>query len=591
LGGLVVLWVIALAAQAAAPPAELTKGQKAKLAQRDRLEKSLPDLVQKGQNDKAVETAERIVALEREVLGETDGRVVASLQRLAGWREALGQYVKAIRVRQEIVRLQERRLGKDHWQTTDARLDLQDSRRLAAMSPEDRTAFLQARADHARAVQLHQQGKFRQAVQIAAKVLAVRRVVLGERHPDYATSLNNLAELYRAIGEPGKALPLLREVRESLRQALGERHPHYAHSLHNLASLYKDLGEHGKALPLALEARDLCRQVLGQRHRDYATSLNNLAWLYRARGEHGKALTLFLEARRLRRKVLGEKHPDYTQSLHNLGMLYREMGEPGKALPLLREALKLRRQALGERHPDYALILNSLAGVYYHRGEHGKALPLLREARRLYRQALGERHPAYATSLNNLAGLYRAMGEPGKALPLSLEARDLRRQVLGERHPHYALCLNNLAMLYHDMGEPGKALPWAGEALRVLDSFLENSFDSLGELHRLQLTAPRRMLQHRGSKVSARDNETDGSEQPGPCRPERGGGLRDHTRPTRRAPTTGRRLRLHQPLLYPGAATAGAGQPVREQRAFPDSGRVGCAAAEAGPVRLATRPA
>jgi CHAT domain-containing protein/tetratricopeptide (TPR) repeat protein len=447
LGGLLVLGVIAFAARAAAPPAELTKGQKAKLAQCDRLVKSLPVLVRNWQFDKVVEAAERIAALEKEVLGETDARVIASLQRLARVIEALGQYTKAIRLRKEVVRLLERRLGKDHWQTSDARLALQDSRRRAGLSPEDRAALLQAQAEAGRAEQLSQQGRSREAVPIAVKVLAAYRQLLGEKHPDYARSLNNLAMLYQEMGEHSKALPLFLEARTLHRKVLGEKHPHYATSLNNLASLHKEMGEPGKALPLYLEARDLRRKVLGEKHPDYAQSLNNLAVVYQAMGEHGKALPLLLEAGELRRKVLGEKHPDYAASLNNLAVLHKEMGEPGKALPLFLEA------------------------------------------RTLVRKALGEKHPHYASSLNNLAFLYLDAGERGKALSLFLEARRLRRQVLGEKHPDYATSLNNLAGLYQAMGEPGQALPWAREALRVLDSFLEDSFDSLGELQRLQFTA------------------------------------------------------------------------------------------------------
>jgi CHAT domain-containing protein len=531
LGGSLVLLVLALAAWAAAPPAELTKEQKEKLAERDRLEKSLAALERNSRYDKVPDALERIAGLEKEVLGEADGRVVVSLQRLANGREALGQFVKAIRLRKEILRLQEKRLGKGHWETTDARLALQDSRRLAGVSPEDRAALLQAQAEAGRAVQLYQQGRPREAVPIALKVLAVCRKVLGEKHPDYATSLNNLANLYRMMGEHGKALPLFLETRDLRRKVLGEkhpdyaqslnnlallyqqmgepakalllylearalyrqvqgeRHPDYASSLHNLATLYREMGEHGKALPLYLEARDLRRKLLGEKHPDYAQSLNNLALLYRAMGEPGKALPLFLEARDLRLQVLGKKHPDYASSLNNLAVLYEEMGEPGKALPQHLEARDLRRQVLGEKHPDYAQSLNNLAWLYQQMGEPGKALPLLLEARELYRKALGEKHRHYAGSLNNLAGLYNDMGEPGKALPLFLEALRLRRQVLGKKHPDYASSLNNLAGLYQALGEPGKALPRAREALGVLDAFLEDSFDSLGELQRIQITA------------------------------------------------------------------------------------------------------
>ncbi len=63
---------------------------------------------------------------------------------------------------------------------------------------------------------------------------------LGENHPDYATSLNNLAKLYREMGEYSKAEPLFRNALEICKRALGENHPNYATSLNNLAMLYKE---------------------------------------------------------------------------------------------------------------------------------------------------------------------------------------------------------------------------------------------------------------------------------------------------------------------------------------------------------------
>jgi CHAT domain-containing protein/tetratricopeptide (TPR) repeat protein len=214
--------------------------------------------------------------------------VVASLQRLARWREALGQFVKAIRLRQEILRLQERRLGKGHWQTSDARWDLHDSRRRAGMSPEDRAVLLQAQAENRRVEQLYRQGRSREALPSAVKVLVLYRKVLGEGHPRYALSLNNLAVLYRQRGEPGKALPWAREARRLYRQVLGERHPDYASSLNNLAALYQQMGEPGKALPWAGDPLGVLDSFLedgfdslGERHRLQLTAhvLHNLGFL------------------------------------------------------------------------------------------------------------------------------------------------------------------------------------------------------------------------------------------------------------------------------------------------------------------------
>jgi tetratricopeptide (TPR) repeat protein len=53
-----------------------------------------------------------------------------------------------------------------------------------------------------------------------------------------ATSVNNLAELYRAQGRLAEAEPLLQRALALSEQALPEGHPDIATNLNNLADLY-----------------------------------------------------------------------------------------------------------------------------------------------------------------------------------------------------------------------------------------------------------------------------------------------------------------------------------------------------------------
>ena len=71
-------------------------------------------------------------------------------------------------------------------------------------------------------------------------------MVLGERHPDTATSLNNLAVLLEAQGDYAAAKPLYEQALAIHKAALGERHPDTANSLNNLAVL---LGRRGTTPP------------------------------------------------------------------------------------------------------------------------------------------------------------------------------------------------------------------------------------------------------------------------------------------------------------------------------------------------------
>src|SRR5882672_412850 len=57
--------------------------------------------------------------------------------------------------------------------------------------------------------QLYEAGRYAQAIPLAQMSLQLKEEVLGPRHPDVATSLNNLATLYHTMGSYEKAEPLL----------------------------------------------------------------------------------------------------------------------------------------------------------------------------------------------------------------------------------------------------------------------------------------------------------------------------------------------------------------------------------------------
>ena len=65
--------------------------------------------------------------------------------------------------------------------------------------------------------------------------LSIRKEILGENDPDYATSLNNLAALYRSMGDYAKSEPLYKQALAIRKEVLGEKDPAYASSLNNLA--------------------------------------------------------------------------------------------------------------------------------------------------------------------------------------------------------------------------------------------------------------------------------------------------------------------------------------------------------------------
>ena len=62
-------------------------------------------------------------------------------------------------------------------------------------------------------------GDYARAEPLYRQALEIRKQALGEKHPDYAASLNNLAGLYESMGDYARAEPLYRQTVEVLKTA------------------------------------------------------------------------------------------------------------------------------------------------------------------------------------------------------------------------------------------------------------------------------------------------------------------------------------------------------------------------------------
>jgi len=319
-------------------------------------------------------------------------------------------------------------------------------------------------------------GETQKALEINLSVVELEKEVLGEKHPDYLTSLSYLGLIYNNLGDFHKALVIFQKVVELAEELLGEKHPDYLTSLDNLSSGYLRLGEYQKALEINMKVVELRKEILGEKHPDYLTSLSNQALIYSGLGDYQKALEINLHVVELGKDVLGEKHPYYITSLGNLANDYLYLGSLHEALEIQLKVVEIGKDVLGEKHPDYLKYLNNLAQVYSDLGDYQKALEIDLKVVELYKEVLSEKHPYYLTSLGNLAKEYLNLGSLNKALEIQLKVVEIGKEVLDEKHPDYLRSINNLAQVYSHLGNYQKALEID---LQVVELYKE----VLGEKH------------------------------------------------------------------------------------------------------------
>ena len=120
------------------------------------------------------------------------------------------------------------------------------------------------------------QGLYASAADPYQRCLISVRKILGDRHPNVATSLNNLALLYNSQGRYEEAEPLYKQALSLRQELLGDRHPDVAGSLFNLATLYYNTQRYCEALQSIQLAIQIYEQTLGT---DHPTTQAALSWL------------------------------------------------------------------------------------------------------------------------------------------------------------------------------------------------------------------------------------------------------------------------------------------------------------------------
>ena len=313
---------------------------------------------------------------------------------------------------------------------------------------------------------LYEQARYRDAIAVVEKALAIRKRQVGADHQDVGNLLVNLGELHRLAGDLQQAEPLFLQALAILEKALGPAHPMVATVLNNLGALHLQLGDLAGAEPYLRKAMIILENVLGPDDPNVQTLRLNLAQVLGARGDLDGAEALDRQAiARLEKR--GPDDPMLATGLNNLAAVLLQKADFAQALPLMQRVVKMMEKAHGPNHPQVAVACNNLAEGWAARGEPGQAQPLYERALQILQAKLGAKHPDVAQILSNLGQLYAARGDKGRARAYHDKALEVREAALGPEHPAVAESLNVLGVLALQTGIPGEALPKLERALAI----------------------------------------------------------------------------------------------------------------------------
>jgi tetratricopeptide (TPR) repeat protein len=244
----------------------------------------------------------------------------------------------------------------------------------------------------------------------------------------------------------------------------GPDHPVSSSSVNNLALMYKSLGQDERATELYREALGLYRRSVGEVHRSTATVACNLALLLRDTAVRGMA----------GREIEPAHEPGPVPSNADAAAALAE------ARTLLEGAVAARSQVLGPPHPEVALARSQLASILRAQGDLDGASELLEcaveqlDASHFALEAtLGTDAPKTARlaallagALNSLALLRKQQARLAEAEPLYLRASALYDGSVGESSSDAIVCRHNMAELALARGDEAAALHLQQDILR-----------------------------------------------------------------------------------------------------------------------------
>jgi CHAT domain-containing protein len=364
-----------------------------------------------------------------------------ALEIKSGQLSGAGKYAEALPVAEKVLEVEERRLGPEHPHLS---------------YPLTRVAYIN-----------YMKGDYPKAQALTHRALAVAEKALGPEHWRVGRILHFLALFYTPVegGEP-RAEQYLQRAIGILEKALGPEHPLVATSVSELAVLYRKRGDLVRAEQSLLRTLAIHEKTLVEAHNSLASTLNSLASLYSEKGDYAKAEPLFVRALRIREKT---NHTYLAAALNNLATLYLRTGEYEKAEPLYERSLSLKEKSLGPNHPEVGNSRANLAFIYYARGDYAKAEALYLSAVAIIEKARGPNHPQVGSHLTWLANVYYATGDYEKAESLNRRALAIFETARGANYSFLATILINQSKIALAQGKGDEAVAYQARANPIIE--------------------------------------------------------------------------------------------------------------------------
>ena len=247
-------------------------------------------------------------------------------------------------------------------------------------------------------------------VPLYEEALELSKEIYGEYNLKTLEIYNNYGGHLRNLGLYEKAEKILRKAVICAKTVRGKEHPDYATTLVNLANLLRMMKQWEESEALFYQALALYKITIGESHFIYAGTMNNLGLLYYEQGKLERAKECLEHSLHIL-EGKAEYIIPYATTLHNLVDIYKKEGNFTLAEETLKKEIQIYKEQQYEGTVLYAAALNSLGILYCEKEQYEKAKEVMTESVEITKKHLGEASDAYKTSVKNLEMIQEKLQE------------------------------------------------------------------------------------------------------------------------------------------------------------------------------------
>lgn len=345
---------------------------------------------------------EKAVQITEQVSGATSTGLATVLANLAEVRAVLGKlniaeglYKRALDIRrsanddQTVASLENRLAGvyREQGKFEDAEPLLKDSLALVERA-KPRNIGNEIAAMNSLAVLYREEGRTDEAIAIYKRAIELRKTS-NSKPEDLAREMNELATAMREKEQYAEALKLYQESLVILETTFGKGSAESATTVSQIAETYREMGDLGQAeTSLKTEVQSL--EAGTTDGAQLGSSLTDLALIYREQDRFDEAIDAFKKAQAALEKSSGRDSEEVGNVLNNLGKVYAAAGKLPEAQAAFAEALRIRQATLDPADLSIATTLRSYAQVLKKLNQSDQAAKLEAQATNIESKASNE---------------------------------------------------------------------------------------------------------------------------------------------------------------------------------------------------------